>query len=638
MSNRRNKMKTLNQTLQTILLALALIGTATTAHAYDMVVNGVYYNINGNDAYVTYIEYVYLSSSYSYQYNYYNKYSGHVTIPETVTYNGLTYTVTGIGSHAFENCTGLTSVTIPNTVTYIGENAFYKCTSLISLSIPNSVTDIGGYAFYNCTKLSSINIPNSVTSIADYAFQNCTSLSSIVIGSSVTYIGKRAFRSCPLSYISCMAEIPPSANSTSDYSTFSSYNNVTLYVPVASIEAYQAASVWNNFKIITEFKPNYLSLDDVTVMHGDTILVPVMMENENDITAFQTDIYLVNGFELFREGDEYLVTLSDRKGRDHVIMASDAPDGAVRVVSYSPTLKTFKNNEGPLFYITVKTPENGNGVYPMIVKNTRLTTADDEEVLSPDAYCNVTVLPFIMGDVNGSGDITIADVVLTAKYILYQNPEPFIYGAADLNGDSKITITDVVKIAHLVLDADYVEPQMHFNSSCGNGESMKGEINHNAVAITLNNDKEYTAFQLDLTLPEGMMASDFALAERASGLGLIVKDRGNGKMRVLGYAADLKTIQGYDGTLLTLNVSGEGEILVDGIQLVTPEGQTVRPHSFVIAKNNATTVNEIVAGKAVAQVEYYNLAGQRIERPASGVTLVVTTYQDGTRTTAKVIL
>lgn len=631
-------MKTLNQALRTILLALAFIGTTTTATGYDMKVDGVCYDINGNEATVTYLQYYNASNLSSVaKYNYNIKYSGHVTIPESVTYNGLTYLVTGIGNYAFANCNLLRSISIPNTITYIGNYSFYDCNSLINVPIPNSVTSVGYDAFYSCENLSSINLPNSVTIISEDAFGWCPNLTNITIGNSVTSLGVRAFSGSPLTYITCMAETPPEANGTSGNSTFSSYSNVTLYVPSSSIEAYKTAYVWKDFKIITDFKPNYLSLQDSTVMHGDTIIVPVMMENENDITAFQTDIYLVDGFELVKdENDDYIVELSDRKGRDHVIMASDAPDGAVRVVSYSPTLKTFSGNEGPLFYITIKAPESGDGVYPIIVKNTRLTTADDEEVLSPDAYCNVTVLPYIMGDVDGSGTITVLDVVLTAKYILFQNPEPFIFGAADLNGDGKITVTDVVKIAHLVLDADYDEPQLRLTSS-GRGDRMGGEADRQAVAISLENDGEYTAFQMDVTLPEGMTASDFALTERAKDLGLIVKDRGNGKIRVVGYAADLKTIKGNNGALLTFDVAGEGEILADGIKLVTPEGQTTQLNSFAIAVNNNVTSVDEVAAMTVDHVDYYNLAGQRVEYPESGVTLVVTTYVDGTRTTAKII-
>ena len=632
-------MKTINLTLRTILLAIALVSTATTAFAYDMKVDGVCYNINGNEATVTYLQY-YNSSSLGNdaKYNYNTKYNGHITIPETVTYNGLSYVVTSIGQYAFANCHALTNVSIPSTVSYIGYKAFINCFNMKSVVFPNSVTSIGDYAFRDCDCLTSVTIPNSITNISSDAFLNCDNLTSITIGSSVTNIGVEAFWGTPLAYIICLAETPPSLSSNYDY--FNSYVNTTLYVPESSIEAYQTANIWKNFKLITDFKPNYLSLDDVSTMHGDTIVVPVMMENENDITAFQTDICMVNGFEFVKnENDEYLVSLSDRKGRDHVIMANETPDGAIRVVSYSPSLKTFKNNDGELFYITVKVPDNGDGVYPIILKNTRLTTIDEDEVLSPDVFCNVNVAPFIKGDANMSGDITIADVVVTAKYILFQNPEPFNLDAADMNGDSKITITDVVKIANLILDQDYDEPTT-LRSAATNPSSdrMSGEAIGNTVCINLDNAMEYTALQLDLTLPEGMTASDFALTERASNLSLSMKDKGNGKIRVLAYTPDLKTIKGNEGTFLTFNVDGtRGDILVDRIEVVNLNGESTRLQGFTIAANYPTALNEMTTGKSIASVNYFNLAGQQINEPAAGVTIVVTTYSDGSRTTSKIV-
>lgn len=365
------------------------------------------------------------------------------------------------------------------------------------------------------------------------------------------------------------------------------------------------------------------------------------MQNESEITAFQTDLYLPDGFELIQENGDYAVSLSDRKGRDHVIMVNNAPDGALRILSYSPTLKVFKNNEGELFYITVKVPEGISGTFPIWLRNTVLTSIDEEELYAIDALSNMTVNDhyMIMGDVNNDGNITVSDVVTTARYILYYNPEPFIFDAADLNGDGKITITDVVKIAHLVLDADYDEPTKKMNAPTNGDNIMCGGFDHNShmVAISLNNDQDYTAFQFDLTLPMGMTASDFALTERANSLSLLVKDRGNGNVRVLGFSPDLKTIKGNNGALLSFQVEGESEILVDNIQLVTPEGLSVCPSGFVIAMDNTTSVNEQTVAKVVDHIDYYNIAGQRIDCPESGVTLTVTTYTDGTRTTSKVI-
>lgn len=104
--------------------------------------------------------------------------------------------VTTIGIGSFQYCSSLSSVTIGNSVTSIGGYAFYECSGLRSISIPSGVTSIGGYAFYNCTRLSSISIPNGVTSIGDSTFSNCSSLSNITIPSGVTSIGNYAFNYC----------------------------------------------------------------------------------------------------------------------------------------------------------------------------------------------------------------------------------------------------------------------------------------------------------------------------------------------------------------------------------------------------------------------------------------------------------
>ncbi len=627
-------MKTLNSTLRTILLTLALVSTATTALAYDFVVKGIYYNINGDEATVTYKGKDYRVGNTTY--SYYNDNAGEVIIPETVTYNEKTYIVTAIGDHAFYRTNNgylITGISIPNTVTSIGPFAFYNCYGLNNISIPISVTSIGEDAFYSCTGLSHVTIPDSLTTIGYEAFYNCFNLANIVIGRSVTLIDAGAFFYCPLSSITCLATTPPSA------SGFPNTCKAKLYVPKESVELYRTTSGWNYFSDVYGFGNDSFCIPEETSFHGDTIVIPVSMQNESTITAFQTDIYLPEGFELVKVNDEYLVSLSDRKGRDHVIMVNEAADGALRVLSYSPTLKSFKNNEGELFYIYVKVPEGASGTFPIWLRNTILTSTDEEELYAIDALSNVRVYNYKLGDVNNDDIVTIADVVATARYILNYNPEPFVFEAADMNGDSKITITDVVKIANLILDQDYEEPTTLRSAATNHvSDHMSGEAIGNTVNINLDNAIEYTALQLDLNLPEGMIASDFALTERARDLGLIVKDRGNGKVRVLAYTPELKTIKGNEGTVLTFNASGAmGEIIVDHIEIVNLEGKAVRLDAFNITANDPTTLNEMTAGKTIANVKYYNLAGQQMTEPTTGATLIVTTYTDGSRTTSKVI-
>ena len=104
--------------------------------------------------------------------------------------------VTAIGNYAFWECTSLTTVAIPDSVTAIGTNAFDECTSLTTIAIPDSVTTIGGYAFHGCISLTTIAIPDSVTDISRGAFRECTSLTTVAIPDSVTAIGEYAFEGC----------------------------------------------------------------------------------------------------------------------------------------------------------------------------------------------------------------------------------------------------------------------------------------------------------------------------------------------------------------------------------------------------------------------------------------------------------
>ena len=104
--------------------------------------------------------------------------------------------VTSIGIGAFGDCSGLTSLTIPSGVTSIGNWAFSDCSRLTSLIIPSGVTEIGKSAFANCSGLTSLTIPSGVTSISGWAFSGCSGLTSLTIPSGVTSIGELAFEDC----------------------------------------------------------------------------------------------------------------------------------------------------------------------------------------------------------------------------------------------------------------------------------------------------------------------------------------------------------------------------------------------------------------------------------------------------------
>lgn len=184
-------------------------------------------------------------------------------IPEKITYGNKDYTVTSIRGWAFEGCSSLASVVIPNSVTSIGDWAFEGCSSLFAYhykkdgtatllkagsetaeisgkdtyNIPEkvthdgaeyTVTSIGYRAFYGCSSLASVVIPSSVTSIGDGTFDNCTGLVSVDIPSSVTSIGSDAFKGCSsLAY----ADIPHSVTSMGRYAFWGCSSLASVVIP-----------------------------------------------------------------------------------------------------------------------------------------------------------------------------------------------------------------------------------------------------------------------------------------------------------------------------------------------------------------------------------------------------------------------
>ena len=180
-----------------------------------------------------------------------------ITIPDSVTTIGdyafyscdnltsvtISDSVTTIGEYAFADCSSLPIIdniryadtyliettdktmsvyTIKDNTRFIGNDAFQFCSSLTSVTIPESVTSIGDYAFYGCDSLTSVTIPDSVTTIGNSAFTYCSSLTSVY----------------------CKATTPPVGGSDMFNHNASGRK---IYVPMESVNAYKSASYWSSY-------------------------------------------------------------------------------------------------------------------------------------------------------------------------------------------------------------------------------------------------------------------------------------------------------------------------------------------------------------------------------------------------------
>ena len=233
----------------------------------------------------------------------------------------------------------------------IQSNAFENCSSLTSVILPNSITSIGEYAFSHCTGLTSIEIPDSVTSIRNSAFSHCIGLNSVTIGNSVASIGQSAFSQCRnLFVITSFAEAPPSLG---DNAFDSLCSNTLVFVPCGFEDAYTSL-LWGGFN-------NFYG------MYGGTVTVVANSEEYGSVagggtfeagqtctvTATPVEGYVVNWFL-----DGILVSYNTEctfyVSGDMTLVAHFVPEG--NIVFADSNTKTIcvsqwdTNNDGELSY------------------------------------------------------------------------------------------------------------------------------------------------------------------------------------------------------------------------------------------------------------------------------------------------
>ncbi len=498
--------------------------------------------------------------------------------------------VTTIGASAFRQCLSLTAINIPQSVTSIGDNAF-KHSGLTSISIPNGVTSIGASAFENCDGLISVTIPASVKTIGDNAFYLSWAITSVTVGHKTPVQLK-------------------------DGNTISNHFAATLYVPAGSKAAYESAAVWKDFKEIIEIKEetetaNHFVLNDTTMRVGQSILFPVALSNESEVTAFQCDIYLPEGISLLTKKGKYDITLDEERVNDQSVSSALQEDGSVRVAVASLTSSTFYGNDGNLLYLNLRADENISGDKVIEIRNISISETDGTRHDLEDVTAVIEVMKYIPADVNNNGTVAIDDVVLTINYLIGDIADNFLFAAGDMNGDNIIKIDDVVMVINALL-GDYT-PAGVLASSNMTGETMDIRESENGFTMGLHHASEYVAMQYDLILPEGVSLRDIRVTTGSNHTATF-RAMGEGEVRVIITSLTNEAFDTAELMEVALAAETDAEITITEAYVVTRTGRLVQVEDAVatLPLGSATGIDAI--GAEMNDADLYDLNGRIIRK------------------------
>ena len=261
------------------------------------------------------------------------------------------------------------------------------------------------------------------------------------------------------------------------------------------------------------------------------------------------------------------------------------------------------------------------------------------ESLVFDLYEDTSSDP-ILGDVNSDGQLTMMDVVMQVNAVLNISQAGYDSSVADMNGDGEISIVDVVAVLRLVLGYEPVAAAREMNREASVVTLEAGDVSIAAdgamvLPIYMHNTAAYTAFQVDLVLPEGMTLSEAILGERAkSSHTMSWSTLENGATRIVAYAMNNATFRDNDEALMYLTLQPSPMVtddavltLVDGRFATTHGGEDRADDAAVLMRSETTSVAQlsgdarisgaddaiVVETAAAIVVNIYSLTGQQLK-------------------------
>ena len=605
-----------------ILILIALI--PLNMMAYDAEIDGLFYNLNtqSKEASVTSGNHIY---------------TGNLTIPEEIDFEGNLYKVTSIDDGAFSSSfyweptalkvqgifgmyiTGLYSITIPKSVKTIGNGAFVSCICLRHVNLSYGLENIGDEAFLCCEDLESIDIPNSVAHIGYRAFDGCGSLSSITLPANLTTLEYCTFNTCGgitdiTSYI-----LSPFAIEENNFFE-DVYTNAILHVPAGTESLYANTEGWKNFKKIKEDATGSipdvnLLVEDVSIGNSNSADLTISINNDGSIlNGFQFTLTLPDDIWITKDkAGNFVYELSDRytNKKKMQVAINEIEYNVYNLICYSMTNETITGSDGPIITFSLSSsddiPDNSIGS----ISNIFFSSTDGRSIPVEDVSFNIEKYYYTPGDVNGDRTVNVTDVMLIVNHIMGTSLPVFFAEAADVNNDNHIDVADAMGVVNIILNgsshlpamARYADSDLHMTAS------------GNTAVLHLDNAEEYTAFQMDVLLPEGVRLLNAEMGENVKNHRVRINDLGGGLYKVIAFTLSNETfhLSGNDA-LLRLITDGEAtDMQMTNIQFTNPAFETVTFSDVT----GTTDIEEIVSDSSDGT--YYNLQGMPVKTPSHGV-------------------
>ena len=581
-------------------------------------VGNIFYKINGNYASVTNCAGGVPSNMEKER----SEYSGTVNVPASVTYDGVNYPVTSIGTCAFYKQSNLQAVVIPTSVTEFKLWSFAFAQNLARVTFMNreaGLISVGEAAFQECTRLNNVVLPNSTLRIDKEGFRGCSSLSNITLSNQLNYINEYAFADCP---VLNNVTLPESLKSIQ----IAAFNNDAAMSSItfpAALEGIGASAFANcpSLKDVTFNTSHYTmtigkdafkgsnAISKVKVAHLDSWVSINFSNPEANPASIAKRIYNGSGTEIINaEVPEGSIYVNNNAFYNCQRLQSVTLPSSIQLINdnifygCSSLKKVVSKATTPPAFIGVKDPDEMNSVFEaadLYVPSTSVSSyaSDDWWKRFKQLFKYNEPATYKAGDANGDGNVNVFDVTAIVNYILGSPSGNFVFQAADVNNDGNVNVFDVTKVVNIILGVN-ANANLRHVQSVQNG-AMQIVKNGKGTDIIVDDAEQYVAMQFDVVVSAGQTVEG-AVLNSAAGHQISCRQTEADRYRVIAYSMENEEFMPTEDVLVSLKQAQN--VTIENALFVTKSG-----HGISMDVNNEATGIEAIANEESDAI--YSLSG-----------------------------